>query len=211
MYIMRTADDNEIHAFWFAAATADPQAAAARLDFWFRSTPEEDAVIARRFAPTLVSAATGALDHWATRPRSCLALVVVLDQFPRNIHRGSPDAFAHDAKALCITRRGIDAGHLNALSTIEQAFFLMPFQHVEDAHAQREGVRCYERMLDDAPPAWRPVAEGIVAYARLHLDIVERFGRFPHRNRILGRASTAQELEYLKNGAESFGQAAPEG
>ena len=208
---MRIADDNEIHAFWFADATADPKKAAERLDFWFRATPANDAVIARRFAPTLVSAATGALDNWEARPRSCLALIIALDQFPRNIHRGSPDAFAHDAKALCITRRGIEAGHLHALSTIEQAFFLMPFQHVEDAAAQREGLARYERMLDDAPPAWRPVAEGIVAYARLHLEIVERFGRFPHRNRIFGRASTPREVEYLKNGGESFGQAAPEG
>jgi uncharacterized protein (DUF924 family) len=208
--MMSIAEPEEVHDFWFADAAADPQKAAARLGFWFRSTPEIDAVITRRFAATLESAASGALDPWAASPRSCLALIIVLDQFPRNIHRGAPDAFAHDAKALFITRRGIAAGHLEALSTIEQAFFLMPFQHVEDAQAQREGLRRYERMLEDAPPHWREVAQGVVAFAKLHLDILECFGRFPHRNPILGRASTPQELDYLQNGAESFGQTARE-
>ena len=208
---MRIADDHEVRRFWFADSLADPKKAAERLAFWFRSTPETDTVIAERFGPTLAAAAAGGLDGWESEPRPCVALVIVLDQFPRNMHRGSPDAFAHDAKALSITRRGIEAGHLHALSTIERAFFLMPFQHVEDAGAQREGLRLYERMLDQAPPAWRVVAEGVVAYARLHLDIVERFGRFPHRNRILGRSSTPQELEYLESGAESFGQAVGEG
>jgi uncharacterized protein (DUF924 family) len=130
----------------------------------------------------------------------------VLDQFPRNIHRGRPRAFAHDDHALRVTRRGVADGHLEALTTMEQAFLLMPFQHCEDLDCQREGMALFERLLASAPPPWRSVAENVVNYARLHLELIERFGRFSHRNAILGRTSTRAELEYLNSGAETFGQ-----
>jgi uncharacterized protein (DUF924 family) len=132
--------------------------------------------------------------------------VIVLDQFPRNIHRGRPLAFAHDDHALRVTRRGVADGHLEALTTMEQAFLLMPFQHCEDLDCQREGMALFERLLASAPPPWRAVAENVVNYARLHLELIERFGRFPHRNAILGRTSTRAELEYLRSSPESFGQ-----
>ena len=130
----------------------------------------------------------------------------MLDQFPRNIHRAREAAFAHDDQALRVARRGVAVGHLEALTTMEQAFLLMPFQHCEDLDCQREGLALFERMLAGAPAPWHAVAENVVNYARLHLELVERFGRFPHRNAILGRASTPAELEYLNSGAETFGQ-----
>ena len=176
------------------------------MDFWFRADSQADRTIANRYAATLEAAASGALDAWEAQPRSCLALVVVLDQFPRNIYRGSAAAFAHDARALAVTRRGVAAGHLRALETLEQGFLLMPFQHSEDLARQREGLELFERMLESAPPQWHSLTEGMVRYARLHRDIVERFGRFPHRNAILARESTAAELEYLATDHDSFGQ-----
>lgn len=196
----------DIHAFWFADALGDPARAKARMPWWFGSDADTDRLITERYATVLQAAGAGALSSWEGEPRSCLALVIVLDQFPRNIHRAKPAAFAYDASALEITRRGLAAGHLQALATIEQAFFLMPFQHCEDLACQRESVAHFERMVEGATPEWREVARGVLDYARLHLEIVERCGRFPHRNAILGRVSTAQEIDYLASTSESFGQ-----
>ena len=196
----------DIHRFWFADALTDPARATLRMGFWFRSDSATDENIAQRFAPAVRDAALGLLTGWQAQPQSCLALIIVLDQFPRNIYRGTPAAFEHDSQALGVTRRGIAAGHLDALQTVEQAFFLMPFQHVEDLDSQREGVKHFEKMVNDAPLDWRGLAEGILIYARQHLEIVERFGRFPHRNAILGRVSTSAEREYMASHGESFGQ-----
>jgi uncharacterized protein (DUF924 family) len=180
--------------------------ASQRRALWFQSRRDTDETIARRFAPTLKAAAQGALADWETQPRSTLALIIVLDQFPRNMHRGTAAAFEHDARALGVTRRGVAAGFLRPLSTVEQAFFLMPFQHCEDLSCQREGLELFQRMMDEAPAEWRTLAEGMLRSAGKHLEIVQRFGRFPHRNAILGRPSTPSELEYLQSNSESFGQ-----
>ena len=196
----------EIHEFWFADAVSDPAKADARMSFWFQSTPEVDAMIARRFAGVLHEAATGVLAAWALKARPGVALIIVLDQFPRNMGRGTAAAFAHDRQALILARRGVSAGFLDELTTVEQAFFLMPFQHSEDLACQREGVALFEQMAGIALPEWRAFAESILRYARMHLEIVARFGRFPHRNRILKRDSTPEERDYLNSNSESFGQ-----
>ena len=201
-----TAED--ILAFWFADALEDPKKAEQRTDFWFKSQRETDELIRQRFAPAVRDAGLGLLADWESQPRSRLALTILLDQFPRNIDRGTAAAFQYDAQALGVTRRGIVAGHLWTLETVEQAFALMPFQHVEDLAAQREGMMLFERMLERAAPEWREFAEGVVKYARMHLELIERFGRFPHRNAILGRPSTPAEEEYLRSDSESFGQKA---
>lgn len=196
----------EVHEFWFADAVTDPEKANARMTFWFRSTPEADALITQRFAAAVQEAASGALAAWAFKARPGLSLIIVLDQFPRNIGRGTAAAFAHDRQALSVARRGVAAGFLDALTPVEQAFFLMPFQHSEDLACQREGMALFEQMAESALPEWRAIAESIVRYARMHLEIIERFGRFPHRNRILGRDSTPDERAYLNSNSESFGQ-----
>lgn len=198
---------DEILSFWFADAATDPARAADRMAYWFRSTAEDDAAIAQRFNATLQQAAEGTLAHWETQPLQTLALIIALDQFPRNIHRGTPAAFDYDREALNVSRHGVAAGHLRALPTIEQAFFLMPFQHCEDRACQREGVVLFERMVEEASPEWRAAAESMLHYARLHHEIIERYGRFPHRNQILGRISTPEEQQYLAADHESFGQA----
>lgn len=203
-----TARPEDILDYWFADAARDAAKAQERLGFWFRASAEHDREITQRFASTLAAAADGSLSHWETEPHSALAVVIVLDQFPRNIHRATPGAFAHDAEALNVARHGIGAGYLRALTPVEQGFFAMPYQHCEDLAGQRESVTLFSRIAHDAPPEWRSVADGMVQYARLHLELVERFGRFPHRNAILGRASTPEEIEFLKTNTESFGQTA---
>lgn len=200
------ATPEEVHAFWFAEALGDPERAKRRRDFWFRSTPQIDEEIRRRFGSTLKAAAEGELAQWEAAPQSRVALVVLLDQFPRNIHRGTPAAFRHDAQALAIARRGIAAGHLQALSVPEQSFLLMPFQHAEDRGVQKDSVTLFERFVADAPPDWRALAEGNLKSAREHYTVVERFGRFPHRNAILGRESTPDEVEFLKTDHKTWGQ-----
>ena len=148
----------------------------------------------------------GALDGWAGTPPGRLALVVLLDQMPRNIHRGSPGAFAHDAEAAAHCVAGIDSGQDRSLHPVERIFLYMPLQHAEDRGLQRRSVEQFESLAAEADEAWRDYFAENVRYARLHHDIVERFGRFPHRNRILGRESTEEERRYLADGAPTFGQ-----
>jgi uncharacterized protein (DUF924 family) len=134
--------------------------------------------------------------------------VLLLDQFPRNLQRGTADAYAHDAQALALARRTLERGLARELTPVEHVFLLLPFEHAESLAAQDECVARAERLALDCPPAWREVIRSFVPFAVQHRAIVERFGRFPHRNRVLGRASTPEELAYLAGGAETFGQPA---
>lgn len=200
------ASAEDVHRFWFAETIDDAQAASARAAVWFRSSPEFDETVRGRFGSTIAAAGRGELTGWEDAPRSCVALVVVLDQFPRNVYRNTGQAFGHDALALSVAQRAVAAGYPGALSVPECAFLLMPYQHVEDVAIQREGVRLLERMLTEAAPPWRPFTANCLDFARRHLEIVERFGRFPHRNAALGRSATPAEREYLQGKPESFGQ-----
>ncbi|HEX2826942.1 MAG TPA: DUF924 family protein [Burkholderiales bacterium] len=197
---------DEVHRFWFADATHDPQAAQARNKVWYGTSPAFDAQIGGRFDATIAAAGRGELASWKTTPRSCVALVVALDQFPRNAFRNTSAAFAHDARALEAARHGVAAGYLDALSIPEQAFLLMPYQHAEDAAVQREGVVRFERLHAKAPAEWHAFTANCLDFQRRHLEIVERFGRFPHRNLVLGRTSTPEEHEYLASEPDTFGQ-----
>lgn len=129
--------------------------------------------------------------------------VPVLDQLPRNLERGTPEAFACDAQALDAARRAIARGHDAELHPVERAFLLLPFEHAEDRDAQEESVRRFEALVREAPPEWRDVLAPFVDYAREHRDVIARFGRFPHRNAILGRASTGAERAFLSSGANA--------
>jgi uncharacterized protein (DUF924 family) len=139
----------------------------------------------------------GELDGWAAEPRGRLALIILLDQFSRNVHRGKPEAFAHDAKALELARTAFDAGVYDGTDAIERLFALLPFSHAEDLDAQKRAVQLSIQSFRAAPPFLRKFLVGSTDFARKHLDVIARFGRFPHRNATLGRASTAEELEYL--------------
>ena len=197
-----TAD--EVHRFWFAGVEGDPRLADARDEVWFGTSPEFDAQIRSRFEATIAVAGRGALAEWESAARSCVALVIVLDQFPRNAFRNTPDAFSNDRLALDVARRGIAAGYPDTLTVPEQAFLLMPYQHVEDLAVQREGVMWFERLHAKAPAEWQAFTGNCLDFARRHLDIIERFGRFPHRNKILGRVSTDEERHFLTLPGSSF-------
>jgi len=195
----------EILAFWFADALASPAAAAARSKAWFTEDPAFDAVVASRFGDLPDQAASGALDAWAAEPRAALARVIVLDQFPRNLHRGSATAFACDPVAQRAAVAAIDAGLDLRLAPIEAAFLYLPFEHAEDMGLQERAVERFEALArrEGALPA--SLFASYIDFAHRHREVIRRFGRFPHRNGALGRVSTAEEVDYLAGGGERFG------
>ena len=203
---MSSATPEDVLTFWFRDATRSPEALERRSPVWFRADPAFDRECATRFTASLEEAARGVFGDWAGTPPGRLALVLLLDQMPRNIHRGSPAAFAHDTQASAHCVAGIDSGQDCALHPVERIFLYMPLQHTEDLGLQRRSVEQFESLAAEADGAWRSYFAENVRHAREHHDIVERFGRFPHRNRILGRESTEEELRYLADGAPTFGQ-----
>ena len=179
--------------FWFLPL-GDPGHGAKR-ELWWKSTPELDAEIRQRFAAAFDSAVAGEFDHWAPSPDGALALILLCDQFSRNMHRRTARAFAGDEKALAIARLALARSYPLAFPIPMRMFFYMPFGHSE-ALADQELACALFSTFDDA--------QGMKA-ALEHLDVIARFGRFPHRNEVLGRASTAEEIEYLKQ-ANRYGQ-----
>jgi len=198
-------DAGAVLEFWLGDAT-NPANVKERGGLWFSADKAIDDEIRERFGALHQRAGRGELDHWTADPRNALALVVVLDQFTRNLYRGSAAAFANDARALEISRDGIARGLDASLFVVERAFWYMPFQHCEDLEVQRESVRLYRALVDDSPPQFKPFSTNTYEFAVLHRRIVERFGRFPHRNELLGRPSTNEELDYLAGGGHRFGQ-----
>ena len=203
---MSATTPKDVTTFWFRDATRSPEALERRGAVWFGAEPAFDRECATRFAASLEDAARGVLDDWTGTPQGLLALVILLDQMPRNIHRGSPAAFAHDVQAAAHCIAGIESGQDRSLHPVERVFLYMPLQHAEDLGLQRRSVERFESLAAEVDDAWRGRFAENAHYARLHHDIVERFGRFPHRNRILGRESTEEELRYLADGGPTFGQ-----
>ena len=193
--------------FWFADACTAPEAAAARNEFWFASNPDVDGKIWEEFGDDVLDAAAGRYDDWVATPSGSLALIILLDQFPRNIYRGTAEVFQLDAKALAVAQKGVQLGQLDGFSVPEQAFFLMPYQHAEDITVQETGVLLYDTMARQAPDGWGDLAAGYRNFAVIHRNIIADYGRFPHRNAVLGRVSNVAEAAYLKEGGETFGQA----
>ena len=187
---------SEVLEFWFGAPDSPefgrPRAA------WFVKSAAFDALIRDRFLAAHEAAAAGALDAWSSRPLAALALAIVLDQFPRNMFRGTPRAFAADARALALARDAVGRGFDEVLLPVQRWFVYLPFEHAEDLAMQRESLRLFERLATDAAGA------GTLTYAMRHYAVIERFGRFPHRNPILGRASTPEESAFLALPGSSF-------
>ena len=160
--------------------------------------PEVDREITERFGETLEQARRGELDHWAQTARGRLALIVVLDQFSRNVYRGSPLSYAQDDKALQLAVEGIERGMDRTLSPPERFFFWLPLGHSEDLALQERSVLHAEEEAAKVPSHRRAGAEFEVSQAKATRDVIARFGRHPHRNEILGRESTPEEIEYLR-------------
>lgn len=198
---------DEVLEFWFADALESPAAAAARSSFWFGSDPATDSLIWKLYADTVTDAAAGHYDDWLQTARGRLALIIVLDQFPRNIFRGTAEVYRYDPLVITLAQAGVALGQLAGLTVPEQAFYLMPYQHSEDLEVQRAGVALMQAMVSEALPEWQDSARGFSDFAMRHYDIVESYGRFPHRNKVLGRNSTKAETRFLSEGGETFGQA----
>ena len=164
---------------------------------WFIKDSEFDREVRDRFEGAYEEAAAGKLDHWKDEAWSCLALIILLDQFPRNMFRGDPKTYAADDKALEAARHAVEHAYDRELLPVERGFLYMPFMHSEDLEDQRRSVELFRGLggTGETDPA---------QYAVRHLEIVERFGRFPHRNEILGRATTPEEAEFLRGPDSSF-------
>ena len=189
-------EPSAVLAFWFGSADAvDPR--------WFRRSDAFDQEIGGRFGAAVQDALAGRLDVWAARPEGALALILLLDQFTRNMHRGKPAAFAGDAQALGLARQLVDSGSHLRLPPLQRWFAYMPLEHAEDRAVQEQCVRLFEVLAAEAGPH-REALTGALDYARRHRDVVVRFGRFPHRNAILGRASSAEEAAYLLQPGSGF-------
>lgn len=183
---------SEVLEFWLTVD--DP-----RQDFpwraeWFQKNELLDLEIVKRFKSLHETAASGALDSWLAKPAACLALVILLDQFPRNMFRGSPRAFSTDANARRVARHALECGYDKILSPYARMFFYLPFEHSEKLSDQELCLQLMAGLGND----------DLVKYAQLHHDIIKRFGRFPHRNDVLGRETSEEEREFLAGPNSSF-------
>jgi uncharacterized protein (DUF924 family) len=196
----RAQEFEDVFSFWFPdLGTADHARMVRQFEWWFRGGA--DSAINERFSLLLERAIRGELDHWSKSPRPRLALIIVLDQFSRSLYRDTARAFAQDQKALGLAVEGIEIGQFAALETPwEKTFFFLPLGHSEQLSHLERAVTLAEQLAASAPPELRKVLEHSASQARGHRDVIARFGRHPHRNAILGRESTPEELDYLARG-----------
>jgi uncharacterized protein (DUF924 family) len=197
---MQSEEFEEVLRFWFPdLSSADHARIVRQFEWWFRGGA--DGAICERFANLLERAIRGDLDPWARQARSRLALIIVLDQFSRSLFRNTARAFAQDPKALDLALEGIEIGHYAALATPwEKTFFFLPLGHSEDLSHVQKALRLAEELVEPAPAEFQKILQHSASQARGHRDLIARFGRHPHRNAILGRQSTPEELEYLARG-----------
>lgn len=178
---------SEILEFWFGDTELSEEIE--RRDVWFRSTPDFDRELTERFRNVQERAGCGAFDHFVEEPADCLCLVLMLDQFPRNIYRGTPRAFATDAKARDVAHDALERGHDRVMARWRRLFLYLPFEHSENLVDQERACTLYESLDDER--AYQSALD--------HREAIQRFGRFPHRNAVLGRASTPEEAAYLED------------
>ncbi|MGQ3001246.1 MAG: DUF924 family protein [Hydrogenophaga sp.] len=191
--------------FWLGDGLERGWCSDKRDELWFGGSPEIDTRIRERFGALVEQALDGGLGEWEARIDTRLALVLLLDQFTRNVHRGQARAFAGDARAQQLSLQAHASGMDAELATVGLVFLNMPLMHAEDAALQAESVLRFQRLLDTCAPELRDTLGRNLEFARLHRDIVDRFGRFPYRNAVLGRTSTPAEEDFLKDGPR-FGQ-----
>lgn len=191
-------------AFWFGDGADDADVAQRQGQLWWSKNPEVDRLIEERFAGALRQAASGEFVDWPDTARGRLAKVILLDQLPRNVYRGRPEAFAWDELARRQAEAALAASDEADLRRIERVFLYMPFEHAENLTLQELAVERFAVLFAEAEPSARPVFQGFLDFAVRHRDIIRRFGRFPHRNALLGRPSTAEEASFLLEPGSSF-------
>ena len=194
----------EILDFWFGSDLDDAASLRETSKRWFEKNIEFDDEIRARFAELPNAARNGQLTDWPTSDEGLLATILVLDQFPRNLYRNTANAFAYDAKALEHALTALDRELTQRLHPLQSVFIFMPLEHSENLEMQYRCVSGMEALAAQCPPEWRDKVAGFLRYAIAHQEVIEQFGRFPHRNEILGRESTEAELEFLASGRGSF-------
>ena len=183
-------------AFWFGRP--DDPAYPKKREKWFKKDAAFDDEITTQFLPLYETAVSGGLDRWRAAAPDCLALILVLDQFPRNMFRDSARAFATDAMARAAAQHAVEQGFDKTVPPVHRAFFYLPFEHGEALDDQRRSVA----LFGDCEP--HDEYRNALDYALRHMVVIERFGRFPHRNEILGRASTPDEVDFLRHSEKGF-------
>jgi len=195
-----------ILSFWFKEQELSAPQIDRRMDIWFSEDAVFDHEIEKEFADDVDAASAGKLEHWAAQSDGRLALILLIDQFRRNIYRGTAEAFSKDKLALKLCVEGAMEKKDKDLSLIQRVFFYMPLQHVESRKVQAKSVELYNRLAEAVSPTFRETFLTVAQFAELHKDIIDQFGRFPHRNQLLHRENTAEEAEYLAGDSPDFGQ-----
>jgi uncharacterized protein (DUF924 family) len=192
--------------FWFREQAMSAPQIDRRMETWFSEDPVFDLEIEKEFINEVELASKGSLDHWARLPQGRLALIIMIDQFRRNIYRNTADAFSNDKQALRLCVEGAMQKMEQALTPIQKVFFYMPLQHAESRKVQAKSAQIFHRLAQSVSKTERATFMTVAQFAELHKDIIDRFGRFPHRNKLLNRENTAEENEYLADDNPSFGQ-----
>jgi len=196
----------EILSFWFREQELSAPQIDRRMDIWFGEDSVFDHEIEKEFLDDIEKASEGKLDHWADEPHGRLALIILIDQFRRNLYRGSAKAFSLDKLALKLCVEGAMERKDKGLTPVQRMFFYMPLQHAESRKVQAKSVELYDRLAESVSPTLQETFLTVAQFAELHKDIIDQFGRFPHRNVLLGRENTAEENEYLAGDSPDFGQ-----
>ena len=197
---------DEILSLWFKEQALSAPQIDRRMDIWFGEDAEFDAAIKAEFEDDMERASQGQLDHWADEPRGRLALILLIDQFRRNVYRNTAKAFSHDKLALKLCVEGAMAKKDKGLTPIQKVFFYMPLQHAESAKVQAKSVELFNKLAESVSPTFQETFLTVAQFAELHKDVIDQYGRFPHRNELLGRENTPEEDEYLAGDSPDFGQ-----
>ena len=195
-------DIKSIIQFWFGEnIEAEPLQNSKK---WFKKDPDFDANISNSFGKLLSRAGQGEFEDWKQTAEGSMAFILLTDQFPRNIYRNKKEAFSFDHLALATSKKGIEKELDKKLSWVMRTFFYLPLEHSESIDDQELSTSLFEKLLQEVPPKYNDYAAEIFEYAAKHWEIIKRFGRFPHRNEVLGRSSTTEEKEFLKLPRSSF-------
>lgn len=190
--------------WWFGPTGTAAEVAAARSRLWFGKQDSQDLEARERFGEWVEQALAGGLGDWTGQPQGWLALILLLDQLPRMLHRDSPQAFAGDGRARQLVLEGLELGREATLAPIQRVFVYLVLEHAEDLLLQDEALRRFARLLDAAPASERALFADYLDYAERHRRVIARFGRFPHRNASLARPSSAEELAFLREPGSRF-------
>jgi len=203
--MMRLPSPEAVLDYWIGATGEDASAIAQQNQLWFEKSFATDKFIADTFVPLIAELAEGLAEYWAEQgPRERIAAIIALDQFSRNIFRSHAYSFIHDPLARRLMKDGLQRGDDKQLSETERIFYYITLEHSESAADQDLSVALFENLVEEARPDFKPICTEILGYANKHRDVIWQFGRFPHRNPILNRASTPEEQTYLAQPGAGF-------